>query len=343
MSRSTKKPSSLPSLFCKIFFLLIELCYGDKERRKERHFTERVMINRREFLKSGLITGLAMAVSNGLNVLLKPTTASEKVDLVVAQGFPPARVMETAIRELGGIRSFIARGDIVVIKPNIGWDRRPEQAANTNPEVVSSLVTLCYDAGAKTVKVFDRSVDDPRRCYAQSGIADAATAAGGKVSFIDDRKFKTVKVNGLALKEWPLYSEILDADRVINVPIAKTHGLAQLTMAMKNWMGVMGSSRGRIHQRLDECLPDIASVIKPTLTVLDAMRILTANGPQGGNLKDVKQLNTIVMSRDQVAVDAFGATLFGLQGSDLGYVRTAARIGLGTMDLSQVVIKTVRC
>jgi uncharacterized protein (DUF362 family) len=300
-------------------------------------------MNRREFLKSGVITGLGLAIPNSLDVFLKSTTASEKVDLVVAQGLSPARMVESAIGAMGGIKSFIARGDIVVIKPNIGWDRTPEQAANTNPEVVSSLVTLCYDAGAKTVKVFDRTVDDARRCYKQSGIADAATAAGGKVSFIDDRKFKTVKLNGLALKEWPLYTEILEADKIINAPIAKTHGLASLTMAMKNWMGIMGGSRGRIHQRLDECLPDIASVIKPTLTVLDAIRILTANGPQGGNLRDVKELNTVIVSRDQVAVDAFGATFFGLQGSDLGYVKTAARIGLGIMDLSKVTIKTIRC
>jgi len=208
-------------------------------------------------------------------------------------------------------------------------------------DTISSLTQ--YLEGAKKVKVFDRTVHDARRCYHQSGIAEAATGAGAEVSFIDDRKFKTVTLPGLALKDWPLYTEILEADKVINVPIAKTHGLATLTMALKNWMGIMGGGRGRIHQRLDECLADVATAIKPTLTVLDAIRILTDNGPQGGNLKDVKQLNTIIVSTDQVAVDAYGATLFGLQGGDLGYVRTAHRIGLGTMDLSKVTIKTITC
>ena len=299
-------------------------------------------MNRREFLQSSLIAGLGI-IPNGLDFFLKKTEAADTVGLIVARGSSPARITESAIEAVGGIRNFIKRGDVVVVKPNIGWDRTPEQAANTNPEVVSTLVRLCYDAGAKKVKVFDRTVHDARRCYHQSGIAEAATGAGAEVSFIDDRKFKTVTLPGLALKDWPLYTEILEADKVINVPIAKTHGLATLTMALKNWMGIMGGGRGRIHQRLDECLADVATAIKPTLTVLDAIRILTDNGPQGGNLKDVKQLNTIIVSTDQVAVDAYGATLFGLQGGDLGYVRTAHRIGLGTMDLSKVTIKTITC
>ncbi|MFH0813165.1 MAG: DUF362 domain-containing protein [Pseudomonadota bacterium] len=300
-------------------------------------------MNRRDFLKSALIASVGATLSNSIGLLIKTPLASEKVDLVVAQGTSPATITASAIEALGGMRSFISRGDIVVVKPNIGWDRTPEQAANTNPEVVSTVVRLSYEAGAKKVKVFDRTVNDARRCYKQSGIADAAKAAGAEVSFIDDRKFKTVTLEGLALKEWPLYTDILEADKVINVPIAKTHGLATLTMALKNWMGIMGGRRGIIHQRLDESLVDIATVIKPTLTILDAIRILTANGPQGGNLRDVKKLNTVIVSTDQVAVDAFGATLFGLQGSDLGYVSIADRMGLGTMDLSKVKIKGIRC
>lgn len=300
-------------------------------------------MNRRDFLKSALIASVGATLSNSIGLLIKTPLASEKVDLVVAQGTSPATITASAIEALGGMRSFISRGDIVVVKPNIGWDRTPEQAANTNPEVVSTVVRLSYEAGAKKVKVFDRTLNDARRCYKQSGIADAAKAAGAEVSFIDDRKFKTVTLEGLALKEWPLYTDILEADKVINVPIAKTHGLATLTMALKNWMGIMGGRRGIIHQRLDESLVDIATVIKPTLTILDAIRILTANGPQGGNLRDVKKLNTVIVSTDQVAVDAFGATLFGLQGSDLGYVSIADRMGLGTMDLSKVKIKGIRC
>jgi uncharacterized protein (DUF362 family) len=254
----------------------------------------------------------------------------------------PSEITKAAINAIGGMKRFVSRGDIVVVKPNIGWDRLPEQAANTNPEVVATVVKLCYEAGAKKVKVFDRPCNDPRRCYKQSGIADAVTAVGAEVSYIDDRKFKDVKIsNGTAIKSWPLYTELLEADKIINVPIAKHHGLSKLTMAMKNWMGMMGGSRNKIHQRIDESLVDLATVIKPTLTILDAVRILTANGPQGGNIEDVKKLNTVIAGIDQVAIDSYGATLFGMKGSDLGYVRIADKAGLGRMDLSKLKIKKI--
>jgi uncharacterized protein (DUF362 family) len=225
------------------------------------------------------------------------------------------------------------------VKPNIGWDRLPEQAGNTNPAVVAVLVKLCYDAGAQKVKVFDRPVNDPRRCYVQSGIEAAAKSAGADVQFVDERKFKDMEINGLALRSWPLYSELFEADKVINVPIAKHHSLAKLTLSMKNWMGVMGGSRRMIHQKLDESLVDLAMKVKPCLTVLDAVRILTDNGPQGGDLRDVKKLDTVVAGVDQVAIDAYGATLFGMKGSDLGYVRTAAEHRFGVMDLNKLQIR----
>ncbi len=148
-------------------------------------------------------------------------------------------------------------------------------------------------------------------------------------------------IKGNTLKSWPLYTEVFEADKVINIPIAKHHGLAKLTLSMKNWMGIMGGARNRIHQRLDESLVDIAMTVKPTLTILDAVRILVANGPQGGSLSDVKKLNMVIAGIDQVAVDSFGATLFGMKGSDLGYVRTGAQSGLGIMDLSRLNIQKI--
>lgn len=298
-------------------------------------------MDRREFLKLATVAGAGLCLPKGINKIITTLEASEKTDLVVAQGPSPSRITRAAIDAMGGIKRFISRGDIVVIKPNIGWDRVPEHAANTNPEVVATVVQMCFEAGAKRVKVFDRTVNDPRRCYVQSGIADAARSAGAEVSYVDERKFKTMNLKGQSLKSWPLYIEIFEADRVINIPIAKHHGLARLTMAMKNWMGIMGGLREVIHQRIDESLADLAMAIKPTLTILDAVRILTANGPQGGNVQDVKKLDTVVVGVDQVAVDSFGATLFGLKGNDLGYVRMADKIGHGTMDISQLNIKRI--
>ncbi|MBI4838278.1 MAG: DUF362 domain-containing protein [Nitrospirae bacterium] len=210
------------------------------------------------------------------------------------------------------------------------------------PEVVAAVVRLCLEAGAKKVKIFDRPVNDPRRCYVQSGIADSVKTAGGELLYVDERKFKDTKINGQVLKEWPLYTEIFEADKIINIPIAKHHGLSNLTMAMKNWMGVMGGLRKQIHQKLDESLVDLSLVIKPTLTILDAVRILVNNGPSGGDVKDVRTLNTVIAGVDQVAVDSFGATLFGMKGSDLGCVKIADKYGLGTMDLSKLNIKKIK-
>lgn len=298
-------------------------------------------MNRRDFLKSAVISGAALTVPIGLDPILAALVAAEKTDLAVARGTPPAKITRAAIDALGGMKRFVSRGDVVVVKPNIGWDRTPEYAANTNPEVVAAVVLLCLEAGAKRVKVFDHPVSDPRRTYKQSGIAAAASAAGAIVSFIDDRKFKDMQIKGQALKSWPLYTEVFDADKVINVPIAKTHGLSKLTLGMKNWMGVMGGSRGRIHQRVDESIVDLAMFIKPALTILDAVRILTDNGPQGGSLTDVRQLNMVIAGTDAVAVDAFGATLFGMKPAELGCVRIGHQRRLGSMDLERMKIKRI--
>jgi uncharacterized protein (DUF362 family) len=299
-------------------------------------------MDRRKFLKLTVLAGISLSMPPELNVLTEAAETSSLPDLVVAHGASPEQIVKVAIGAMGGIKKFISRGDIVVIKPNIGWDRTPEQAGNTNPEVVAVVVKLCFEAGAKKVKVFDRPVNDPRRCYVQSGIAPAASALGAEVDYVDERKFKDMAINGEALKSWPLYSEVFDADKVINIPIAKHHGLAKLTMSMKNWMGVMGGSRRQIHQKLDESLVDLSMKIKPTLTILDAVRILTANGPQGGSLADVKKLDTVIVGIDPVAIDSYGATLFGMKGSDLGYVRIGDKLGLGKMNLSNLRIKKIQ-
>ncbi|MEW6674688.1 MAG: DUF362 domain-containing protein [Nitrospirota bacterium] len=251
-------------------------------------------------------------------------------------------ITTSVINALGGIKRFISRGDIVVIKPNIAFDRLLEHAANTNPDVVATVVRLCLEAGAKKVKVFDRPVNDPRRCYVQSDIAEAAKRAGAEVSYIDERRFIDIEIKGTVLKRWPIYKDIFEADKLINIPIAKHHNLARLTMAMKNWMGVIGGSRRLLHQNIDESLADLSLAIKPTLTILDAVRILIANGPQGGGLKDVRRLDTVIAGVGQVAVDAYGATLFGMKGRDLRYLTIAAKRGLGKIDIENLNVKHMR-
>jgi len=306
-------------------------------------------MERRVFLQSAAGAIGALAALEAFSPLLGAAQAA-RPDLAVVKGVPVEKIVRTAIDALGGIKRFISRGDIVVIKPNIGWDRTPEQAANTNPEVVATLVKLCLEAEAKRVKVFDRSCQDSRRCYVQSGIEAAARAAGADVFHIggrtlqraDERRYREVKFpNGLAFKSWPISVDVLEADKLINVPIAKHHGSSRLTMSLKNWMGVMGDNRGRAHQNLDAAIVDLSTVIKPHLTVLDAVRILTANGPTGGDLKDVKRLDTVIAGVDQVAIDSYGATLFGMKGEDLDHIKEAAKRGLGKMDLSKLNIRKI--
>lgn len=298
-------------------------------------------MNRRDFIKAALLVGVSAVVPGGQEGWASPVTARQGHDLVLVRGTPPARITRAAVDALGGMKRFVRPGDVVVVKPNIGWDRTPNYAANTNPEVVAAIVRMCREAGAKQVKVFDNSVVDPRRSYKQSGIADATMTAGGEVIYMESRKFKEVRLHGLGLKSWPIYTDVLEADKVINVPIAKTHGSSVLTLGMKNWMGTAGGWRGRMHMCLDEAIVDLAMLIRPAMVVIDAVRILVQNGPQGGSLTDVSRLDTVIAGTDQVAVDALGASLFGLKPSDVGHIALAHKIGLGNMYLQPGRVKRV--
>jgi len=300
-------------------------------------------IDRREFIKSLLVTsGAALSVIVNPFKGLPLLGAKEDIpDLVMVKGGTPKALVQKALVSMGGMDRFVSRGDIVVVKPNIGWDRLPEQGANTNPEVVETVVRMCIDAGAKKVKVFDRPCDDPRRCYVQSGIENAVRSAGGEIYYVDERKFREVKIGGEILKTWPMYTEVLEADKVMNVPVAKHHSLTRVTLALKNWMGVMGGNRSLIHQKIDQSLADLTLLIKPSLTILDATRILLRNGPSGGNVHDVKKMDVVVAGIDQVAVDSLGASFFGIKGEELGFLRIAEKMGKGTIDYKKLRFKSI--
>lgn len=291
-------------------------------------------MDRRTFVKTFTAGVIGSSLCGPVDVFSQ--TAGDAVKLSVVKGTDPAGITAKAIAELGGMSRFVSRGDIVVVKPNMSWDRVPEQAANTNPEVVAEVIRQAFEAGAKKVKLFDNTCNSSRRCYKRSGIAEAAGNAGADVFFTEERKFKKTNMGGEVIKDWPVYEDALEADKIINVAIAKHHTLARVTLSMKNLMGMMGGSRNLLHQKIDINIADMAAFFKPTLVVLDAVRVLTANGPQGGVLKDVKTLNTVAASADQVAIDAFGATFFDMKGEDLRYVREAHSRGLGEMDLTKI-------
>lgn len=298
-------------------------------------------MRRRDFLK---IASAATAFSATGPAALRTLVAAEKPqpDVMVARNGSPAELVRAVVDGLGGMSRFVSKGDVVVVKPNMGWDRRPEQAADTNPEVVAEVVRLCYEAGAKEVLVFDRTCNRARRCYLRSGIQKAAKAAGAKVTYTHENKFKDVAIpQGEMLKSWPFYKDVLEADVFINVPIAKHHAMAGLTIGLKNIMGVIGGDRGKIHNHFPVKLADLNLVVKPQLTIVDAYRILVANGPQGGNLRDVRMPKVAIASVDRVAADAYAATLFGMKGTDLPYLVEAHRRGFGEIDLARVSVKEV--
>ena len=299
-------------------------------------------IDRRTFIRRTVQAAIAAAAGGlpALDLLSLPAQAAQAPPLAVRKGQDIPLLVRETISALGGIQNFVKPGEVVVVKPNIGWDRTVELAANTHPGVVKTLVQLCLEAGAKQVRIFDRTCNDERRCYTQSGIRSTMESIRSErvsLEYMDRRAYKELTIKGgQAFDRWEFYMPVIEADRLINVPIAKHHSISQLTLGMKNLMGVIGGNRGRLHHNIAESLSDIASVIHSDLTVVDATRILTANGPQGGRLQDVRDLNTLVASPDIVAADAYATTLFGLSPEQVPTVVAAARRGLGVMDLKQV-------
>jgi len=289
-------------------------------------------MKRREFLK---FTVWSILFSG----FYKNILAKEPPVLGVAEGKDYAAITRNAVAALGGIGRFVKKGNVVVVKPNIGWDRRPEYAATTHPAVVKAVVEDCLAAGAKKVKIFDNTCNDARRCYENSGIHGALKGLKNiELKYIENERFKNTKINGVFLKEWELYDEALAADVLINMPIAKHHSLTRLTLGLKNTMGIIGGNRGYIHRNIDVALSDLNTFVKSHLTIIDATRILLDHGPQGGNLKDVKVLNKVIASADIVAADAFATTLFGLNPQDISVTVSAYKRGLGEMDLKKIKI-----
>lgn len=268
-------------------------------------------------------------------------TAPPLPDLVVARGGDPQVMVERALAALGGMERFVPKGGWVIIKPNIcnayhGY----EYASTTNPWVVAALVRLCFGAGAKKVQVMDSPFGGTAaNAYVSSGIAEQVGLADGEMVDMPNFKFKSVKIKDAPdNKPFDIFEDLFKADLVINVPIAKTHGLAKLTLGMKNMMGLI-LNRTSVHLNFSARLTDLNRTIQPALTVMDAVRILTANGPSGGNLADVKQMDTIVATTDVVAADSYATGFFGMKPSDLDYVVEASKAGLGVSDLSSLRIE----
>jgi uncharacterized protein (DUF362 family) len=310
-------------------------------------------VSRRQFINLAAAAGLGTTIAAcGFQKQAAPAAIrsetpipppADVAHLAVARGSTPAAITRAALAAIGGIERFVQSGDDVIVKPNICVDYRTyEYGATTNPEVVAALVELCLSAGARRVRVMDSPFGGgPESAYARSGIADAVASAGGTMEVMNPAKFRETDMpQGREISNWPVYQEVLDADVVINVPIAKHHSLARLSLAGKNLLGVI-LNRNRMHSNLGQRTADLVSLVRPNLTIVDAVRTLMAHGPTGGSLDDVRLTNTVIASHDIVAADAYAATLFDLKGEDIAYVKAAAEMGLGTLDLDAIRIEEI--
>ena len=312
-------------------------------------------MERREFIKHVGRTGLAAAgAALGAAYLYDPRGGDEyfrdqqrttgvqlpsyrvargsgAVEMAIARGQDPEQLVRAALGAMGGIETFIQKDDVVLLKPNVAFDRPPALGATTHPDVLRAIASLCREAGARKIIVADNPINQPEGCFFKSGIQQAAAEVGAELALPKPSAFETLQIDGEVLQTWPLfYRPFAEATKVIGVAPCKDHNLCDASMTMKNWYGLLGGRRNQFHQRIHGIISDFPHMIQPTLVLLDATRLLMRNGPTGGSLSDVAQGDTIVAGTDMVAVDTFGYTLLGRDPAKLDYLHRAESRDLGT-------------
>ena len=303
-------------------------------------------MNRRNFIKksfqAGFIAGSALSIGSYSN-LFSGKSQTDNYDLVAIKGKEPDTMFDEAIKYLGGMESFVKKGQSVVIKPNIGWDSSPERAADTNPLLINRIIKHCYEAGAKDVFVFDHTCDNWLRCYSNSGIERAVKDAGGKmVPANNESYYQEVKIKkGKNLNQAFVHELILSSDVFINVPVLKEHGSAGLTICMKNLMGVVWD-RGYWHRNnLHQCIAEFPLFRKPDLNIIDAYYVMKRNGPRGVSKDDLVEMKSQIISTDIVAADAAATKLFGMNPENISYIKIADQMKIGIKDLTKLSIKRI--
>jgi len=304
-------------------------------------------ITRRQFIK-GATTAVAMPHLLHSFLHPSPAHAAGEADLVIANKGTPPQLLQAAMASLGGIGRFVKKGQRVVIKANIAWARTPEQACTNNPELFSALIKMCYEAGAKRVAIWDHTCDNYQFTFSRSGLKEAAQRAGADIFSGHGRNvYKQVEVpKGKKLKTAEVLRDVLESDVFINFPIPKHHFATELTLGLKNLIGIVWDMEQLHKIDLHQCIADINTLRKPDLVVVDAIRILTTNGPKGpGKTEDIGE---VITSTDIVAADAYAATLFKhpktgkpFKPEEIKFIKNAYELGLGEIDLSKVRVKKV--
>lgn len=310
-------------------------------------------MDRRNFLKTLALSGAAIAIkpSGSMDVMAQTTRNSKSgaTNLVAVMGGEPDEMFRSAIKELGGMKKFVKKGMKIVVKPNIGWNKTPELAANTNPILVGEIVKQCLDAGASEVIVFDHTCDDWKRTYVTSGIEDAVKAAGGKMMPAHEESYyrDVTLPEGVKLKSTKVHQAIIDCDGWINVPVLKHHGGANLSISMKNYMGIVWDRRYFHNNDLQQCIADSCTYAKrPMLNVVDAYRVVKDHGPQGRSENDVVTSKSLFVSPDIVAVDTAATKFFGqireMPVESVGHLANGEKLNLGTTDIDKLNIKRIK-
>ncbi len=303
---------------------------------------------RRQFIKGAAAVTAAPLIMDTLPFYGTLAHASGEADLVIAKNGTPAQLLQAAMTPLGGMGRFVKKGQRVVIKANIAWARTPEQACTNNPDLLFALVKMCYEAGAKRVAVWDHTCDNYQFCFSRSGLKEAGQKAGADVLSGHGRNvYKKIEIpKGKKLKTAEVLRDVLETDVFINFPIPKQHFATEVTLGMKNLMGIAWDMEIMHKIDLHQCIADISTVRKPDLTIVDAIRILISNGPKGpGKTEDPVE---VIAATDMVAADAYSAAFFKhprtgkpFLPEEIKFVKLGFDLGLGEIDLSKVRVKRV--
>lgn len=297
-------------------------------------------MNRRDFLKACVATGIGMGLASApFSALTRrgrifgAEAAIALPEIIAVRGGEPDAMFDRGIAAMGGIGRFVKKGQSVAIKTNSSFDMPVDMAANTNPHLLKRVIQHCTEAGASRVVVFDHAIEHWRRCYDASGLAEAARETGALVAPAEmERHYHLHRINGTALTEPLVHEVVFDCDVLINLAILKNHAGGSMTAGIKNLMGAVWDRRFYHRNDLHQCIADFLLVRRPDLTVIDAYRVLTNNGPRSRNPEDVRTMKMQIISTDIVAADASGARLLGREPESVGHVRIAHSMGFGEID-----------
>lgn len=292
-------------------------------------------LGRRAFLKTGATAAVAAAVASA--------QAEEPVaTIVVVHGTDIPKMIAAGIAKMGGWEKFIKPGAKVALKPNLAWKSTPEQGGNTHPDIVRAVVLAAEAAKAKQVLIPENTCQPEKETFPTSGILEALKGTTAKLFRPKRADYVAVEVpKGKLCRSAKVARDLVEADCLINMPVAKHHGGATLTISMKNWMGAVDNATRRSWHRdgLHQCIADFSTFLKPSLVIVDATRIMLDHGPQGpGKLAHPHE---IIFATDPAAADAYATTLFGKKPEDVPHIRLAGELGVGCVDLKKIKVERI--